>query len=575
MSVLPRELGFFALEAEPVWILILALGTARATPLADDLSSQLTSAMTVLDQRKDPPYYTAMQVEDRDEVHITASDGALAASNEDHTCYLDVDLRVGSPQLDNTHELRGFSSLESNDRQPVKLPLTDGPALNHVVWRELDHAYRAADERIVLVRANMNVKVAEETKAPDFDPVTHPVVADIAVPEIPIDRKKWESTIVDLSQQVERSTFVDSSTVSLHSTRVVKTFVDSAGSKISHGITRIRVSINVQATAPDGDVVNVFDSKDVHRPDELPSAAELHKWADSATTRLKALLAAPRGQPYSGPVILAGRAAGVFFHEVLGHRVEGQRQKEEDEGKTFADYVGKPILPDFIDVYDDPTIEHLAGDDLNGYYHYDDEGTPAQRAVLVDHGLFEGFLMSRSPIPGFPHSNGHGRRMAGHAPAARMGNTIVQADKSVPMSELRQMLIDEVKKQGLQYGILVEEIDGGFTLTGRTMPNAFNVRASASWRVYADGRPDQLVRGIDLVGTPLVAFHNLVAASDKQEVFNGHCGAESGWVPVSAVAPALLFKRLEFQLKEKGQERPPLLPKPPLNDGSADAGVDE
>jgi len=556
-----------------VWIFILALATARATPLADDLSSELIGAMQVLEHRDEPAYYTAMQVEDRDQVRIVANDGALAASSEDHTRYLDVDLRVGTPQLDSTHPLRGFSALEGDNRQPVKLPLHDAPALHHVVWRELDDAYRAAAERIVMVRANMNVKVAEETPAPDFDPVVHPVVADVPVSEIPVDRKAWEATLVDVSKQIEHRPFVDSGTVTVSSARVVKTFVDSAGSKISHGTTRLRLSLNVTATADDGDVVNVFDSKDVHSPDELPSPEELHAWADGATSRLKALLAAPRGQPYSGPVILAGRAAGVFFHEVLGHRVEGQRQKHESEGKTFTDYVGKPVLPDFIDVYDDPTIEHLAGEDLNGFYRYDDEGTPAQRATIVSHGIFEGFLMSRSPIPGFPHSNGHGRRMPGHAPAARMGNTIVQADQTVPMSELRKMLIAEVAKEGLPYGILVEEIDGGFTLTGRTMPNAFNVRASASWRVYPDGRPDELVRGIDLVGTPFVAFSNLVAASDHQAVFNGHCGAESGWVPVSAVAPALLFKRLEFQLKEKGQERPPLLAKPVLeNDGSADAG---
>src|SRR5690606_30324573 len=106
-------------------------------------------------------------------------------------------------------------------------------------------------------------------------------------------------------------------------------------------------------------------------------------------------------------------------------------------------------------------------------------------------------------------------------------------------------------------------------LTGRTMPNAFNVRANTTWRVFADGRPDELVRGIDLVGTPFVAFGNLVATGDDPQVFNGVCGAESGWVPVSAVAPSLLFSKLEFQLKEKGQERPPLLPKPRTDDGAA------
>ena len=191
---------------------------------------------------------------------------------------------------------------------------------------------------------------------------------------------------------------------------------------------------------------------------------------------------------------------------------------------------------------------------------------------LVEDGRFAGFLMSRSPLADFPETNGHGRRSSGNWPVARMGNTIVDPAKTVPVASLRQQLVAELRRQGLEYGYLVEEIEGGFTLTGRITPNAFNVRATSSRRIFADGRPDELVRGIDLVGTPFVAFSNLVAAGDDPEVFNGTCGAESGWVPVSAVAPSMLFSRLEFQLKEKGQERPPLLSKPGAStDGAADA----
>ena len=178
--------------------------------------------------------------------------------------------------------------------------------------------------------------------------------------------------------------------------------------------------------------------------------------------------------------------------------------------------------------------------------------------------------MSRIPIEGFSESNGHGRRSVGRSPGARMGNTIITASKTEDRESLRRKLRDYAREQGLEFGILVTDITGGFTMTGRVMPNAFNVRASTAFRIYVDGRPDEMVRGIDLVGTPLVAFSNLRAAGTEVEVFNGSCGAESGWVPVSAVAPDLLFERLEFQLKEKGQERPPLLDKP-TRDGSSDA----
>ena len=168
--------------------------------------------------------------------------------------------------------------------------------------------------------------------------------------------------------------------------------------------------------------------------------------------------------------------------------------------------------------------------------------------------------MGRSPAPGFPHSNGHGRRGAGEAPKSRMGSLIIEASQG--RADLRGDLLQEIRGQGLEYGLIVEEIGGGFTTTGRVEPNAFNVRADASWRIYADGRADELIRGIDLVGTPLTAFDSIVAAGGEPAIFNGGCGAESGWVPVSAVSPDLLLRRLEVQLKEKASARPPLLAKP-------------
>jgi TldD protein len=337
----------------------------------------------------------------------------------------------------------------------------------------------------------------------------------------------------------------------------------------------VRVCVSVGATAADGDELSIDRILSYRSVEQLPDEATLLDLADQARDLLVAQLDAPRGEPYSGPVLLDGRAAAVFFHEVLGHRVEGHRMKLDDEGKTFLEYVGRPILPDFIDIYDDPTLDALAGEQLNGFYAYDDEGVPAQRAVIVDDGVFQGFLMSRSPLPDFPHTNGHGRRSTGKAPSSRMGNTIVQASQTVPREKLREMLKAEVRKQGLEYGLYIEEIAGGFTMTGRVLPNAFNVRAITSWKVYADGRPDELIRGVDLVGTPLVAFGNIVAAGDDQGVFNGTCGAGSGWVPVSAVSPTLLLREVELQLKEKGEDRPPLLPKPegPPNGGQAAGGA--
>jgi len=548
-----------------------ALGIAAADPLEDLLVEELDRASQVLETQVEKPHYIALAIQDVETVSLSAEEGALAGASSDRSRYLDIDLRVGTPQLDSTHALRGFSALDGSHRERVQLPYEDGAeaAIRHTVWHYLDRNYRDAAERIGMVRANQSVKVEEESIADDFEP-RQGVVDRREVPPLDIDIEAWKDALVELSSVLDDSPSVHNSSIRLEAGRGRKVFVDTEGARLIHGGTHARLAFNLSTTADDGDRISVFRSFDVHDPASLPNREELAGFAETARSHLEQLRNAPRGEPYSGPVMLKGRATGVFFHEVFGHRVEGHRQKRHTEGKTFAERVGERILPPFIDVYDDPTIAHLAGEDLNGFYAYDDEGVVAQRADLVDDGVFVGFLMSRSPIPGFDSSNGHGRRQAGMAPVARMANTIVQATRAVSEKKLREQLVAEIRSQGLEYGYIVDDIDGGFTLTGRVTPNAFNVRANTTWRVYADGRPDELVRGIDLVGTPLVAFANLVAASDESQVFNGSCGAESGWVPVSAVAPSVFFRRLEFQLKEKGQDKPPLLVKPSL-DGSAEA----
>lgn len=535
------------------------------------LEEALDDALEALAESPEPPYYLALALQDWTEQSLSARAGTIAYRQNEHARYLDVDLRVGSPELDNTHPLRGFSALEGDDRNALSVPLDDGYALEHAVWREIDQRYRDAAERIVLLRANRTVKVEEEDPAPDFQVLEQGAVHREAVPELAIDRAAWEPVLREASLRLQSAPEVVASDLSLGGERAVTTLVDSEGARLAHGRRHLRLSLHLTGVADDGDQVSVFRALDVHDPERLPDPDTLLAWTDEALQSLRARLDAPRGEPYSGPVLLRGRAAGVFFHEVLGHRVEGHRQKRDSEGKTFADHVGRPVLPDWLDVVDDPTVAEAAGEQLNGHYAYDDEGIAAQPAVLVDDGIFRGFLMSRSPLEAFPTSNGHGRRSVGRSPLARMGNTLVTARETVPYARLREQLVAEVRAQGLDYGYIVDEIDGGFTMTGRVMPNAFNVRAATTWRVHADGRPDELVRGIDLVGTPFVAFSNLLAAGDDPQVFNGSCGAESGWVPVSAVAPSLLFRKLEFQLKEKGEDRPPLVPRPLLDDDGASA----
>ena len=296
---------------------------------------------------------------------------------------------------------------------------------------------------------------------------------------------------------------------------------------------------------------------------QMPADEEIRKEVRRLAWELTKLRVAPVSEAYSGPAILSGRAAGVFFHEVLGHRVEGHRQRDEFEGQTFTQKLGKKILPSFISILDDPTRPSFEGKPLMGHFFYDDQGVPSQSVSIVEGGVLRNFLLSRRPIEGFSRSNGHGRRQPGGVVTARQGNLIVKASKQMQYKELRRRLLSMVRRQEKEYGLLFEDIAGGFTETMRFGPQTFQVLPLMVYRVFADGRPDQLVRGLGIVGTPLTVLGKIVGASDQGKIFNGVCVAESGAVSVSATSPALLISEIEVQKQPKGFDRPPMLP-PPL-----------
>jgi hypothetical protein len=148
------------------------------------------------------------------------------------------------------------------------------------------------------------------------------------------------------------------------------------------------------------------------------------------------------------------------------------------------------------------------------------------------------------------------------SPVARQGNLIVSSSKTVPYSELRKMLVAEIKRQKKPYGLVFDELAGGFTMTQTFMPQAFKLKPLRVWRVFPDGRPDELLRGVDLVGTPLASLERILAAGNDVDVFNGTCGAESGWVPVCAASPSLLLQTIEVERNYKDQDKPPILPPP-------------
>ena len=534
-------------------------------PVLQALELEMKRAFDVLKQKGDPaPYFISYSVRENTNVEIESSLGALRSSGRDRSRLLDVDVRVGEYALDSTHQIRGPRGTNTgpNFSYPVLMPVdNDIDALRSVIWLETDQKYKAAVERFIQVKANRAIKVDEEDTSADMSRESRET-ATLSLAAIDVNVAAWENKLKTYSALFKKYPEIYEGTVSLSSNADNDYLVNSEGSSIQHGRTSVRLSLYARTKADDGMELYRFEAFDGYSLDRLPGDEKVRQSIEAMVKDLKALRAAPVIEPYTGPAILSGRASGVFFHEIFGHRIEGHRQKNESEGQTFTKNVNQAVLPEFISVIDDPTAERIGGIDLNGHYAFDDDGIPAQKVTVVDKGILKNFLMSRSPVAGFENSNGHGRKAPGYRTVGRQGNLIVQATNTVSDARLRAMLIDEAKKQGKTFGLFFEDISGGFTLTGRANPQSFQVTPIMVYRIYVDGRPDELVRGVDLIGTPLTSFSKIVAAGDKPEIFNGVCGAESGFVPVAAVSPAILTTQIEVQKKAKSSDRPPILPPP-------------
>ena len=556
-----RRFVYFCVALVPIAYSPLLAQQATSDPVVDIMQQELSRSFKYLKKAPAPPYFLSYQLTDNRAIQISASFGALTNSQDHVTRLLDIDLRVGDPTLDNTHPVRSEGRMDFEFPNKDAMPIEDGEdALRVSIWQETEKKYRRAVQQFEQVKANVQVKVAQEDRSKDFS--QEPVESyREPIGTLKFDSAVWENRLRKATVPFSQHREIVEGEASVSAELETRRYVNTDGSKVLMSSPFYRVTITATAKADDGMLLPLHQTYMSFRPDGLPDDATLERDVAQMVKTLLALHDAPMADPYTGPAILSGRSSAVFFHEIFGHRIEGQRQKNEDEAQTFKKRVNQSVLPDFLSVYSDPTVRQIAGTELVGYYPYDDEGVKAHRLTVVDHGILKTFLMSRTPIQGFDHSNGHGRRQQGYKVVARQSNLIVESSKQVSRAELKKLLIEQIKAANKPYGLVFDDIEGGFTFTQRILPNAFNVRPTVVYRVYPDGK-EELVRGVDLIGTPLIAFSKIIATDDNIAVFNGVCGAESGWVPVSASSPGLLVSQMEVQRKEKSQERAPLLPPP-------------
>lgn len=513
-----------------------------------------------LKEKGDPaPYYMAYEVVEDQTDSASARNGALIESEHEQARDVDTTIRVGTPKFDNYHPYKGnrirFTSL-------TRLSLDDNAdQIRRALWSETNRVYRSASRRLLQLKTDQQLLAQEPEQDADFSSEAPQTYSQL--PETyRYDMNAWQQKLRGWSAEFRQHPKVLGSGVSFLAEREIKTFVSTEGSSITQGSNFFRVEISGLGLAPDGMDVHTFDSIEASDPAHLPSDSVILARVQDVAKKVDALVSAPPAEPIVCPAILSGRASAVFFHEIFGHRVEGHRQKDIAEGQTFTKMLGQKVLPEFISVDFDPTRHQYNGTDLIGYYDYDDEGVKARPVKIVEDGVLKTFLLSRSPVGQFHESNGHGRRQAGYEVVSRQSNLIVESSKQVSDEELRSQLIEQIKKQSKPYGLYFEEVSSGYTTTGRQGLQAFTVVPLVVYRVYADGRPDELIRGVDIVGTPLASFQKIVATSNHSEIFNGFCGAESGSIPVSAVSPAILVSEIETQKKQNAQEKPPVLPRP-------------
>ncbi|MBX9666711.1 MAG: hypothetical protein K2X93_03790 [Candidatus Obscuribacterales bacterium] len=533
------------------------------------MKKELTRNFDKLKDLKPPVHFIAYRIYDAEASEVSSCYGSLfTRKNRVKDRYIQVEVRVGSSQLDSSHSTSGSlaTSVDENSFREHCTTIDRNPLnLRTCLWLETEKQYRQAAEKYGHVVAEQGL-TSDDKPCDDFskeDPIA--TINNTKFSEFNLDT--LESTVRKLSMIYKDYKDIETSWVKFDIDKNDRYFVNSEGTAIAdHSMSTFFIT-GATATADDGERLRLDHQVYVPRPDKVEEATpDFEKATKKLAVNIVALKKSSPSEAYYGPAILNNRAAAVLFHEALGHRLEAHRLRRLYEGKTFENMMGKRILPTFITVDDKPLLTEVNGQPLVGHYNIDDEGVPAKNVTVVDSGTLRSFLLGRTPVADFPNSNGHGRCQpgGGYQPVARMGNLIVSSTKQVSEETLRQHLIDELKKQKKPYGLMVEEVVSGETNTSDFNPQSFHLSPSLVRKIYADGRPDELVRSVRIIGTPMAALERIVETSDKMGVFNGSCGAESGWVPQSNCAPSILVDGLETERTHPGKNVKPVLTPPDI-----------
>ncbi len=543
-------------------VLLFFVGVISADRIDDQnvinaMEEELVRSMSALAERPDPPFYISYEITDSFQARVSSAFGRITRSSESGGTYYDVDLRVGKPEMDNTHlaNRRPFPRVALGS-------LANKDGIRNNLWLLTDRSFKQASEQLVNVRTQSEIQI--DTDGPAFDLAPAIKVSHSERDQsIRFARAEWEKRMQRVSNVFNGHPTLLSGNAQASVVKNVRFFVNSEGSRIQSDELMYTIVLSATTKADDGSNLSLSKLFHARKPSGLPTNRELTRTADEIVTMLINLRNAPNIEPYTGPAILSGRAAGVLFHEILGHRLEGHRLKQTNDAQTFKDKINQRVLPESMSVVFDPSLEKFGDTDLLGMYAFDNEGVKGQKVRVIEGGILKRFLFGRSTLAdnGFRESNGHGRKAVGLTSVARQSNLLVEVEDPYTPAELEEQMIAILKERDLEYGLYFDDIVGGFTITQRSLPNSFTVRPVVVYKIYQDGSRE-LVRGVDLIGTPLAVFDSVIAAADDMAVFNGQCGAESGMVPVSAISPSILVGQIEVQRASQSRAILPILPPP-------------
>jgi len=505
------------------------------------------------------PYFISYQIKDNQYYSIKGKYGAIVSSDKDRIRRLFVDVRVGNYDFDNSIKGRSGGSVPFHDALDVPVD-NDPDAIRAALWQVTDLAYKDALAQYFNKKAN-NVQKIEDKNSKSF---TREKSHNYYGPELTLtfNPQQWEDNIRDISSVYKNYKELTNADIVITAQKETVYFINTEGTSYIRDEVLYSIDAQVTTRAKDGKAISNYRNLYYVSPEEIPSVKELKAIVNEMVEEVLEMRGAEVLSPVSVPALLEPEAAGVVFHEAIGHRLEGERQIDDDEGQTFREKVGEKIIPSFLSIIDDPSMKNFNGTHLMGYYPFDDQGVPGERVVLIEDGILRNFLLSRTPVNGFESSNGHGRASYGRAPIARMSNTIIESNTEYSNEKLKELLIEEVKRQNKPFGLIIKRMKGGETNTSSYNFQAYRATPVVIYKVDPKTGEETPVRDIEIVGTPLVSINKIIATGDDYSVFNGFCGAESGYIPVSTVAPSILVSEIEFQRKSSKKEKLPLLPPP-------------